>query len=117
MTVQEIREMLDSTITANGKREISGQSLNAALNAMVDVLEEEVTNAPNALIYKNNLDYEKLQFGTTYYVMSIDEDDENRHFLDSILVCLQLYDPTGANRGYAWFNIKDGAFEEVYNWR
>lgn len=40
MTTQEIREMLDSTITANGKREISGQSLNAALNAILDLVEQ-----------------------------------------------------------------------------
>lgn len=32
--------MLDSTITANGKREISGQSLNAALNAILDLISE-----------------------------------------------------------------------------
>ena len=40
MTTQEIREMLDSTITSNGKREISGQSLNAALNAILDLVEQ-----------------------------------------------------------------------------
>lgn len=40
MTTQEIREMLDSTITANGKREISGSSLNAALNAILDLVEQ-----------------------------------------------------------------------------
>ena len=39
MTATEIREMLDSTITSNGKREISGQSLNAALNAILDLVE------------------------------------------------------------------------------
>ena len=36
MTKQEIIEMLDSTITANGQRAISGQSLNAALHALLD---------------------------------------------------------------------------------
>jgi hypothetical protein len=41
MTTQEVREMLDSTITANGKKEISGQSLNAALNAILDLVEQE----------------------------------------------------------------------------
>ena len=40
MTTQEIREMLDSTITANGQRAISGQSLNAALHAILDLVEE-----------------------------------------------------------------------------
>lgn len=40
MTTQEIREMLDSTITANGKREISGNSLNAVLNAILDLVEQ-----------------------------------------------------------------------------
>lgn len=40
MTTQEIREMLDSTITSNGKREISGQSLNSALQAILDVVQE-----------------------------------------------------------------------------
>ena len=33
--------MLDSTITANGKREISGQSLNAALNAILDLVDSK----------------------------------------------------------------------------
>ena len=33
--------MLDSTITSNGKREISGQSLNTALNAILDLFEQE----------------------------------------------------------------------------
>ena len=37
--------MLDSTITANGKREISGQSLNAALNAILDLVEQGVENS------------------------------------------------------------------------
>lgn len=32
--------MLDSTITANGQRAISGQSLNAALHAILDLVEE-----------------------------------------------------------------------------
>lgn len=40
MTTQEIREMLDSTITANGKRAISGQSLNTALHVILDFIEE-----------------------------------------------------------------------------
>lgn len=40
MTTQEIREMLDSTITANGARAISGKSLNAALNAILDLVEQ-----------------------------------------------------------------------------
>ena len=41
MTTQEIREMLDSTITANGRREISGRSLNAALNAILDLVDSK----------------------------------------------------------------------------
>ena len=40
MTTQEIREMLDSTITANGQRAISGQSLNAALHVILDFIDE-----------------------------------------------------------------------------
>ena len=40
MTTQEIREMLDSTITSNGRKEISGKTLNVALNAILDLIGE-----------------------------------------------------------------------------
>ena len=52
MTTQEIREMLDSTITANGQRAISGQSLNAALHAILDLVEdaESSTDDPQGII-------------------------------------------------------------------
>lgn len=36
MTKEEIKEMIDSTININGKQEITGYSLNLALNAIVD---------------------------------------------------------------------------------
>lgn len=44
MTKQEIIEMLDSTITANGQRAISGQSLNAALHALLEYNEPADVN-------------------------------------------------------------------------
>ena len=39
MNISEIREMINSTITSNGAGEITGNSLNAALMAIVDVIE------------------------------------------------------------------------------
>lgn len=45
MTTQEIREMLDSTINSNNTRGISGQSLNAALNAILDLVSEKGTES------------------------------------------------------------------------
>lgn len=45
MTTQEIREMLDSTINSNNTRGISGQSLNAALHAILDLVENAESGA------------------------------------------------------------------------
>ena len=39
MNISEIREMINSTITSNGAGEITGNSLNAALMAIVDAIE------------------------------------------------------------------------------
>lgn len=36
--VQEFREMLDATINENGKREITGKSLNLAFNSLMDLV-------------------------------------------------------------------------------
>lgn len=36
MTKEELKEMIDSTIAANGERAITGQALNLALNAIID---------------------------------------------------------------------------------
>lgn len=36
MTKEELKEMIDSTINSNGKQEITGNSLNLALNTIVD---------------------------------------------------------------------------------
>lgn len=40
MTKEELKEMIDSTINENGRREITGQSLNLALNAIVEAMGE-----------------------------------------------------------------------------
>lgn len=48
MTTQEVREMLDSTINSNNTRGISGQSLNAALNAILDLVEDGAMPSPVA---------------------------------------------------------------------
>lgn len=36
MTKEELKEMVDSTINANGSKEITGQALNLALNAIIE---------------------------------------------------------------------------------
>lgn len=46
MTKTEILEMLDSTITSNGRGEISGKVLNLALRAIVDYIDERSVEAP-----------------------------------------------------------------------
>lgn len=40
MEFTDVRNMIDSTITENGKNEITGLALNAALTEIVDVVEE-----------------------------------------------------------------------------
>ena len=40
MTFEEIREMVNSTITENGQRQITGKALNLALNEMVTAMIE-----------------------------------------------------------------------------
>lgn len=82
MTTQEIREMLDSTITANGKREISGASLNAALNAILDLFEQEP-------------EQEKGGFGGSAITVLIpnsdtfDADNENEELIENNKACFE----------------------------
>lgn len=54
MTKDELKSMIDSTIAANGKGEITGEALNLALKAIVDAMSQgasEVVKVPgdNAL--------------------------------------------------------------------
>lgn len=46
MTKTEILEMLDSTITSNGRGEISGKVLNLALRAIINYIDERSVEAP-----------------------------------------------------------------------
>lgn len=43
MTVDEIRDLIDSTITTNGVKNITGQALNLALNEIVNAVAEAAT--------------------------------------------------------------------------
>lgn len=45
MTIEEIKDLIDSTITENGKKFITGKALNLALNELVAAVEEAVANA------------------------------------------------------------------------
>lgn len=46
MTKTEILEMLDSTITSNGRGEISGKVLNLALHAIINYIDERSVETP-----------------------------------------------------------------------
>ena len=43
MTVDEIRDLIDNTITTNGVKNITGQALNLALNEIVNAVAEAAT--------------------------------------------------------------------------
>jgi hypothetical protein len=76
-----------------------------------------IYNIPQgALIYKHNLNYDKLQFGRTYYVFVRDESNPYVRTLDSILVSVELFDAESHLIGIGWVNIKDGAFDVVHSW-
>lgn len=71
MTKEEIKEMIDSTINGNGKQEITGHSLNLALNAIVDSMSDnnyiygpgELTNSE----YEHNIQmYNKIKSNLIY---------------------------------------------------
>jgi hypothetical protein len=68
------------------------------------------------MIYKQNLNYDKLQFGRTYYVFVRDEKNPYVRTLDSILVSVELFDDESHSIGIGWVNIKDGAFDVVHSW-
>ena len=48
MTVDEIRDLIDSTITTNGVKNITGQALNLALNEIVNAVAEAATTGGGA---------------------------------------------------------------------
>ena len=45
MTVNEIKDMINSTISENGERGITGQALNLALNSIVDSIADAIADA------------------------------------------------------------------------
>ena len=48
MTIDEIRDLIDNTITTNGVKNITGQALNLALNEIVNAVAEAATTGGNA---------------------------------------------------------------------
>ena len=48
MTVDEIRDLIDSTITTNGVKNITGQALNLALNEIANAVAEAATTGGGA---------------------------------------------------------------------
>ena len=46
MEISEIREIIDNTIRNNGVGAITGNSLNAVLNAIVELIEDNINNGP-----------------------------------------------------------------------
>ena len=48
MTVDEIRDLIDNTITTNGVKNITGQALNLALNEIVNAVAEAATTGGGA---------------------------------------------------------------------
>lgn len=55
MTVDEIRDLIDSTITTNGVKNITGQALNLALNEIVNAVAEAATTGGSGVkrLYAN----------------------------------------------------------------
>ena len=45
MTIEEIKDLINSTITENGTKSITGKTLNLALNELVSAVEEASANA------------------------------------------------------------------------
>lgn len=45
MTIDEIKDLINSTITENGTKSITGKTLNLALNELVSAIEEASANA------------------------------------------------------------------------
>lgn len=50
MTFEEIREMVNATITENGQRQITGKALNLALLAIITAMEEQGSGAENVYV-------------------------------------------------------------------
>ena len=48
MTIEEIKDLIDSTINENGAKAITGQSLNLALNEIVNAVAEAATTGGSA---------------------------------------------------------------------
>lgn len=45
MDIEQLKEMVNSTIVENGKQEITGASLNLALNSIIDSISEIASNS------------------------------------------------------------------------
>ena len=56
MTVDEIRDLIDSTITTNGVKNITGQALNLALNEIVNAVAEAATTGGGVKRLYANID-------------------------------------------------------------
>lgn len=99
MTKEELKEMIDNTITTNGNKEITGQALNLALNAIVDAMGEQSSGGgvPMKQLYITNSDsperdmnkqlYQDLQDwynGRTAPFIVYVQDSENIQFIDGI---------------------------------
>ena len=55
MTIDEIRDLIDNTITTNGVKNITGQALNLALNEIVNAVAEAATTGGDGVkrLYMN----------------------------------------------------------------
>lgn len=55
MTIDEIRDLIDNTITTNGVKNITGQALNLALNEIVNAVAEAATTGGSGVkrLYAN----------------------------------------------------------------
>ena len=88
MTVQEIREMLDSTITANGRGEITAKALNLAFHTILDHIEggsfgdSEIANNGNGL--KGSSITVLLPNDATF-----NEDNENSELIANNIKCFE----------------------------
>lgn len=74
MTKEELKIMLDNTINSNGKRNITGKSLNLALSQIVDCIGEEFNNR-EVEVKRNDVNFFDYD-GTLLYAYSWEEAKE-----------------------------------------
>lgn len=98
MTTQEIREMLDSTITANGKREISGKSLNAALNAILDLVDSKDDGSAVTILIPDESNWEADNGNADLIANNISCFDALNNQTEPMLIFLKRF---GAEKPYA----------------